>query len=237
MDFQIGNNNIVVSGGNEGDVRVYDLGDGARGTVAVYKHHDKKVLSLKSHPHRPHLVYTASADGTVRRFDLREKQTIENIDARRRDFVVPQILGGGRYGRGHSSVEAQSSIILDYKTNPIPEALKDAQTILYAIDIHPRKESEFLIASSLGDVRIFDDRKLDPKSKNDPVRIHTPNANKGILDGTTKREILDVTGAQFSPDGAKICATVLADAVYVIDDSEVFFCFWKLNLKLSLEFI
>ena len=71
-------NNEIISGGNDADVRVYDIN---KDVCTVYGHHTKKVLKIACSPIMPHCFYTCSADGSCRLFDVRCKYSnckIEN---------------------------------------------------------------------------------------------------------------------------------------------------------------
>lgn len=95
LGFGQSGNNELVSGGNDADVRYYNL---ERGMTTVYRHHAKKVLKLSVNPVSPWTFLTCSADGTVRIFDVRKSYSDCDTtelrclnDANRDDYVLVRL--------------------------------------------------------------------------------------------------------------------------------------------------
>ena len=97
-----GINNHIVSGGNDADIHIFDVHhspytfkpyQAIKPTNAQmltadslfidpmrsYQHHSRKVLRVAVHPSIPFEIFSCSADGTVRHFDVRQKYKSASI--------------------------------------------------------------------------------------------------------------------------------------------------------------
>jgi WD40 repeat protein len=147
---------------------------------------------------------SCSADGTIRLFDIRGQYThtrTTSFDKRSTSHnapCVPQAMGGGKQNQHHDKVN--ESLLLDYKTRRIGEP------VLYSVDIHPDGH-HFIVGSSLGDVRLFDLRKIvdnNPQlSTVNIFRSQSPNC--------------EITGCVFSHNGREIVCSHLCDHIYLYD--------------------
>jgi WD40 repeat protein len=200
-------------------MRHYDL---EKKVCTVYCHHKKKVLRITLNPHIPDTFLSCSADGTIRMIDVRKpyshtkQHTFEEYtDAGPNDYVIPQAFGGGRAHNinfdGDDTVS--SSLVLNYNTGqPIPSRRRPAPIVtLFSVDFHPDGH-RFIVGSSLGDVRLFDIRKI---VDNDPNKSHIYSYKN--LNTAPPLGSYEVTGCVFSKDGSEIVSTTLNDYIYVFD--------------------
>jgi len=207
--------NRIVSGGNDSDVRLYDIVSDRCTTI---RHFKKKVLSMCNHHSMPHVILACSADGTVRLFDTRlsYKNTgtshIETEEANSRfslGYTIPQALGGGRsrsYYANLSDSDQNESLLVHFKD----------KSTLYSIDIHPLTGNQIIVSSSEGEVRSFDIRRVDRnKSSDSYVRVYNALENQA-----SKKGYCDVTGCRYSYDGSEIVATYLGEYIYLFDTEE-----------------
>eukprot|EP01126_Amoeba_proteus_P058469 TRINITY_DN7548_c0_g1_i1.p1 TRINITY_DN7548_c0_g1~~TRINITY_DN7548_c0_g1_i1.p1 ORF type:complete len:386 (-),score=76.75 TRINITY_DN7548_c0_g1_i1:209-1366(-) len=92
------------------------------------------------------------------------------------------------------------SIILDYSCS------------LSEVHFHPLDSSKFIVGSEIGDVRLYDLRKI----VNSDPRLSYLNIYRNV-DLSVNNRSYDVTGCSFSQDGSEIICTVLNDKIYVFD--------------------
>jgi WD40 repeat protein len=207
----------IVSGGNDADIRIYNL---QNDQCTVITHFYKKVLSMCRHRNLPSTVIACSSDGTVRLFDSRVKysgsftQDIaglhENGYTRN---VLPQALGGGRSNQYARYDEMYTdSLLLNYR-----KCSRRYGYDLYSVDIHPLNGNQIIVGSAMGDVRLFDIRKIADYNALDYVNIYKNVTLKG---NEVQSESNDVTGCQFSYNGKQIVATFLNDLIYVFDTEQ-----------------
>ncbi|EGG21339.1 WD40 repeat-containing protein [Cavenderia fasciculata] len=233
-------NKDVVSGGNDSDVRHFELN--AR-TCTVYTHHTKKVLKLSVNPRQPETFLTCSADGTVRMFDIRCKYqdsfshsipttyTSTSTDVE----VLPQMFGGGRtsdrVGQNQQQQQQQqeqqqqsrqtynynthtSTLVVNFDSIPLRRSLRSSfkkqSTTIFTVEFHPNDGYSFITSSSDGSVRLFDLRLIQDYSSNSFVNIYR-NLHKPWP------TVNECTGCVFSKDGTEILATYLSDDIYLYD--------------------
>jgi len=212
-------NKEIVSGGNDADIRYYDL---EKKLCTGYSHHTKKVLRLSINPHCPDTFLSCSADGTIRMIDIRQKyastysHTFDEYDEDDGDdYVLPQAFGGGRASRLESDTEAcQSSLLLDYKLDHLvsrPRRL--SSPTLFSVDIHP-DGNRFIVGSAFGNVRLYDLRKI---IEHNPAKSYI-NIYSNCENQPNHRYLSnEITGCVFSKDGSEIVATQLNNFIYVFD--------------------
>lgn len=205
VSFLNGNDNMVISGGNDSDIRLYDV---ERGSCTVFQHHRKKVLKIACHSALPSCFMSCSADGTIRLFDTRckyENCKIEQdlrlnpniIDAYDHDMnVAPQYSGGGRKNTVISREVTEPSLIVDF----------EGET-LYSVDINPSCSNEFIVSSELSDTRLFDMRKVGNHSYQSYLNIFR----------NLEVESAPVSGSSFSTNGRQIVHTHLGEKIYTFD--------------------
>lgn len=190
----------VVSGGNDSDVRFYDI---ETGKCIIFSHHISKVLSLSVNKFNDCWL-TCSHDGTVRMFDIREKYSnTKHIDIPTtiddEDYdILPQAFGGGR-SQQNEELNTES-LIVKYK-NPF----SSSGVNLFSVDFHPRISNQFIVSSSLGDVRLFDLRMIRNYDSNCCVNKYTDSYR------------MPMTGCKFSYDGSQIISTKLDKDIYLFD--------------------
>jgi len=214
-------NKEIVSGGNDADMRHYDL---EKKVCTVYCHHKKKVLRISINPHTPDTFLSCSADGTIRMIDVRkpygdtrQHSFTEYSNGEPNDYVIPQAYGGGRANSitVPASDTITSSLVLNYnKGITIPSRRRPTAFVtLFSVDFHPDGH-RFIVGSSLGDVKLFDIRKIVDTDVEKSYIYSYKNLSApppGPLDSN------EVTGCVFSEDGTEIVSTTLSDYIYVYD--------------------
>lgn len=201
------NEEHLVSGGNDAEMKYYNL-ETEEGTI--YSHHTRKVLRMTVHPDHSHSFMSCSSDGTVRMIDTRQvygdsvSGPIQTVQGRNGD-IVSQALGGGRgsilFGRGaREEIPAESSLVLNYRT-------RTSSPQLFCVDFNPSNGNQFIVSSEMGDVRLFDLRKIENRSPCSYVNIFTPKIGYNE----------EITGCAFSKDGQRVVLTALSDAIYTFD--------------------
>jgi WD40 repeat protein len=203
------NNSEIISAGNDADIRKYDI---PHELCTIYQHHSRKILRLAVNPSHPDTFMSCSADGTIRLFDIRGNYA--NTRTTRFDKrctvgtpCVPQALGGGRAHQTNTQEKFSQSLVLDY--SKIGGRRRLGTPTLFSIDIHPNGHN-FIVASELGDVRLFDLRKIvDNNPAQSTVNIYKNNKIKDCS--------CEVTGCVFSHDGREIATTHLCQYVYLFD--------------------
>jgi len=133
------------------------------------------------------------------------------------DYVLPQAFGGGRANRLEIDSDREaiaSSLVLDYsKESPSSSRRRTAST-LFSVDFHP-DGNRFIVGSALGDVRLFDLRKIVDHHPGSVSYINLyRNSNRT---GAGSGGCYEITGCVFSKDGSEIVATALHDFIYVFD--------------------
>eukprot|EP00818_Percolomonas_sp_WS_P006424 CAMPEP_0117444942 /NCGR_PEP_ID=MMETSP0759-20121206/5524_1 /TAXON_ID=63605 /ORGANISM="Percolomonas cosmopolitus, Strain WS" /LENGTH=391 /DNA_ID=CAMNT_0005237071 /DNA_START=439 /DNA_END=1614 /DNA_ORIENTATION=+ len=205
----------IVSGGNDADLRVYDVAK--EKCCTVIEHHSRKVLCIKDNVLMPQTFMSCSADGTVRLFDLRchygntRKETLQqansvtNAGVSDTDSfetgVLPQSLGGGRADRrsGASTVPKESLV------QSLPSSV-------YTVDWHPMNSHDYIVSCDDGNVYLFDLRKT---GMNDYKKAY-----RNIFLNVDNR--CDVTGASFDCYGRKIITTCIRGSIYMYDTERNF---------------
>jgi WD40 repeat protein len=209
----------IISGGNDADVRHYNL---ERSECTVYQHHAKKILRLSVCPSMPDCFLTASADGTVRLFDVRQKYSdtktysfSSDDDSAPEEMVLPQAFGGGRASRWEGHPRNTSSLILDWRRDSsFTRHNRNVGVVLYSVDFNPSQDQQFIVGSSQGNVQLFDLRKIDDCSPSKSyVNIYR---NFDIAEPSSH----EVTGCVFSKDGTEIVSTSLGEQIYTFDTNK-----------------
>jgi WD40 repeat protein len=181
----------------------------------TFQHHVRKVLKLSVNPVHPDTFMSCSADGTIRLFDIRghySNARTSRFDKRCNvtSSCVPQALGGGRANQPADTDKFNQSLILDYSKMNTGSRRRLGTPTLYSVDVHPNGHN-FIVGSELGDVRLFDLRKVDA---NDPSSS-TVNTYKGSK--INPNAGCEVTGCAFSHDGREIVSTHLCQHIYLFD--------------------
>mmetsp|Transcript_13178 Transcript_13178/g.52584 ORF Transcript_13178/g.52584 Transcript_13178/m.52584 type:complete len:579 (+) Transcript_13178:47-1783(+) len=208
-----------VSGGNEADIRYWQLGQDGSAISTVYKHHTRKVLRISVLPHSPDVFLSCSADSTVRIFDTRVRYGLSETnnvpEASASDawapgmhpaHVVPQALGGGRHDTNLDADDSStsSSLVLAFTRSHIT---------VYSVECHPLDGRSFVIACEDGCSRLYDLRHI-PK---DPYDCLNTYANV-----STSRPDCESTGCTFSWDGSEIAVSNIGDNIYLYDTDRKF---------------
>jgi WD40 repeat protein len=137
-------------------------------------------------------VLTSSFDGTVHLIDLRQPPPpLAPWPANAR--IVPQMLGGGPVDENLSSSSSSRRALLNMHHE------------VYAVDWNRATGTEFVAASGLGDLRIFDIRKGDGQDA---------GSFKLAFRGEDDSE---ATGCAWSKDGRRLVGTWLGGRPYTFD--------------------
>ncbi len=233
-------NKKAISGGNDGDVRYFDI---EKQVATVFGHHHRKVLKMSVNPVMPDTFLTASADGTCRLFDIRgsysksRTEKFSDFSQSRADAVdvFPQALGGGKANIApidNSTTDAHSLLVNFDKDRVIQrrrralfgEDPEQSHTTLYSVDVHPLNGHLFIVSSSDGNVRLFDLRRIDKQSPESYVNIFR---NVDLKPG----DQYEATGCSFSVNGNEIVSTQLSDHVYVFDTNKNYEKEYHVNYK------
>nr|CAG4716900.1 unnamed protein product [Naegleria fowleri] len=105
-NFFNSNHQQIISGGNDSDVRFYDI---EKDVCTVYQHHTKKVLKIATSPLLPQCFYSCSADGSCRMFDVRCKYSNTKIE---KDKIVKESSRNGTHSRGLNAYSNYDETIL-----------------------------------------------------------------------------------------------------------------------------
>jgi diphthamide biosynthesis protein 7 len=88
------NPNVVLTGGDEGNLKIWDLRAGTTSAQHVLKHFEAGVTVLSPHPRREHLVACGSYDETIALLDLR---LVSSETQKPKPLCHSEPLGGGMW--------------------------------------------------------------------------------------------------------------------------------------------
>lgn len=184
----------------------------------MYRHHIGKVLQLATNTVFSDCWLSCSSDSTVRMFDVRQKYSktetlnIDNCISMHNDNIVPQAYGGGRIDQRNEDVGSLTeSLILNYKQ------MRPFIT-LFDVCFHPKDPFKFVVASSAGDVRMFDLRM---------IREYDPSSHINIYRSDLHED--EITGCGFSTDGNEIITSRIDNDLYLYDTNMNFEALGKMG--------
>ncbi|KAG2393744.1 hypothetical protein C9374_007275 [Naegleria lovaniensis] len=127
-NFFNSNHHQIISGGNDSDVRFYDI---EKDVCTVYQHHTKKVLKIATCPLLPHCFYSCSADGSCRMFDVRCKYSNSKIE---QEKIVKETRSGSSSSNGNSSTgnthhPSRLNAYSNYNDTILPQAIGGGRAI------------------------------------------------------------------------------------------------------------
>ncbi|KAH9546562.1 hypothetical protein CY35_12G103000 [Sphagnum magellanicum] len=198
---------VVVSGAGDAEVRVHRVrrsSVSARGSFseqcALFRCHTRRVKKLAVEEGNPHVIWSASEDGTLRQHDLRESVSCPANGAT--DDGCRNILLDLRNG-SKRSLQASPRHCLLLKT----------------CAISPTRPHLLLVGGSDAFARLYDRRMLPPQtasrqqSKAPPCVCYFCPAH--LSDNT--RSGLHLTHVTFSPNGKEVLLSYSGEHVYLMD--------------------
>lgn len=206
----LNDSSTIVSGGNDSDIRIYDLEKSK--TCTVLQRHKRKVTSIKTDPYSPFVFYSTSADGSLKCFDTRKPyrnsitHSIDHLNSMGNagigdidtftSGILPQSLGGGIISRNDDSRNSEFE--------SFEENIVKFDDTLYTVDVSPRNSNYILLACGDANAYLYDVRKVIGK----PSYIN-------IFSDITRNS--DVTGASFDCYGKKVVSTYISGYIYMFD--------------------
>ncbi|KAL2649169.1 hypothetical protein R1flu_017297 [Riccia fluitans] len=200
---------VVVSGAGDAEVRVHRISRlaGRRGErtssseqVAIFRCHTKRVKKLAVEDGNPHVVWSASEDGTLRQHDLRESIRCPATGGPPHDCrnVLLDLRSGAK-----KSLQDSPRHCLDLKT----------------CALSPTRPHHLLIGGSDAFARLYDRRMLPPLSsvqqptKPPPCVCYFCPAHLSDVN----RSGLHLTHVTFSPNGEEVLLSYSGEHVYLMD--------------------
>lgn len=201
-------NDLVVSGAGDAEVRAFRLsqssgrsfgGSGIEQT-AVFRCHSKRVKKIAVEEGNPHVVWSASEDGTLRQHDFR-------------DGVLCPPAG--------STNQECRNILLDLRSGA-KKSLSDPPKQCLALkscDISATRPHQLLIGGSDAFARLYDRRMLPPltssrkQSKAPPCVCYFCPVHLSDYG----RSSLHLTHVTFSPNGEELLLSYSSEHVYLMD--------------------
>ncbi|KAJ7516416.1 hypothetical protein O6H91_22G057700 [Diphasiastrum complanatum] len=199
---------VVVSGAGDAEVRVHRIIQGAEsagsGPVsepsAIFRCHERRVKKLAVENGNPHVIWSASEDGTLRQHDLREGESCSlqgSSDHECRNVLI-DLRGGAK-----RSLSSPSRHCLPLKT----------------CAISPTRPHHLLIGGSDAFARLYDRRMLPPptssQSQSKPPPCVCYFCPVHLSDHS--RSGLHLTHVTFSPDGKEVLLSYSGEHVYLMD--------------------
>ncbi|CAM6082961.1 unnamed protein product [Calypogeia fissa] len=199
---------VVVSGAGDAEVRVHRVSRSAaaRGRIssseqtALFRCHAKRVKKLAVEDGNPHIVWSASEDGTLRQHDLRESVRCPTHD---------------------TSVQECRNVLLDLRSGS-KKSLQDAPRNcleLKTCAISPTRPHHLLVGGSDAFARLYDRRMLPPlssalqPSKPPPCVCYFCPAHLS----EHGRPGIHLTHVMFSPNGEEVLLSYSGEHVYLMD--------------------
>ncbi|KAK1405567.1 WD and tetratricopeptide repeats protein 1 [Heracleum sosnowskyi] len=199
---------LVVSGAGDAEVRLFHLsrlGDGGQEESAInpsalFQCHTRRVKKLAVEAGNPHVVWSASEDGTLRQHDLREGASCPPI------------------GSAHQECR---NILLDLRCGA-KKSLSDTpkQTLaLKSFDISSTRPHLLVVGGSDAFARLYDRRMLPPLSSSMKKLSPPPCVNYFCPMHLSDRgsSSLHLTHVAFSPDGDEVLLNYCGEHVYLMD--------------------
>ncbi|GLJ12519.1 hypothetical protein SUGI_0192610 [Cryptomeria japonica] len=195
---------LVVSGAGDAEVRVFRLSQsstsGSSQQTAVFRCHSRRVKKIAVEEGNPHVVWSASEDGTLRQHDFRES------------VLCPA---------GGSTNQECRNVLLDLRSGA-KKFLADPPRNILALkscDISTTRPHQLLVGGSDAFARLYDRRMLPPlsssrkPSKPPPCVCYFCPAHLSDYG----RSSLHLTHVTFSPNGEEILLSYSGEHVYLMD--------------------
>ncbi|XP_067945862.1 WD and tetratricopeptide repeats protein 1-like isoform X2 [Watersipora subatra] len=194
-----GNRLVAVS---SGDSKISLVDVEARRTLHTFTNHRNRVKRLAVAEDEPHLLFSASEDGTVMQFDLRcsEKYAKDNADC--------VLIDHTRY-QGPQA-EAKCLAICPTRTVLLAVGCSDPYVRLYdrrMLHCTPTPRSE-----------TSDETRMDYEISSDCVRYFVPgHVPDRVADYSRRFRMLTATYVTFSPDGRDLLVNLGGEQIYLYD--------------------
>eukprot|EP00871_Galdieria_phlegrea_P004301 jgi/Galph1/4872/GphlegSOOS_G3562.1 len=186
---------VVVSCAADSQVRVSNL---AKQTVRPINCHTDRVKKFVTEPDSPNIVISASEDGTVRCFDLRERQKCRNT----RNSSCSHVLVDLRPTRKSSFSRTPNSV----------SAIMAKRVEFFSLALNPTQPWYFVTAGSDPFVRLWDRRMSGPFSQT--VSVFCPSHLRISSRSTSYHYI---TGVSYDASGRRILASYSGEYIYLFD--------------------
>ncbi|XVE60569.1 hypothetical protein DITRI_Ditri05aG0139200 [Diplodiscus trichospermus] len=199
---------LVVSGAGDAEVRLFNLSrlsgrgldDGAITPSALYQCHTRRVKKLAVEVGNPHVVWTASEDGTLRQHDFRE---------------------GSSCPPAGSSHQECRNVLLDLRCGA-KRSLADPPLHTLAVkscDISSTRPHLLLVGGNDAFARLYDRRMLPPLTSS-RKRMSPPTCVNYFCPmhlSDRGRLSLHLTHVTFSPNGEEVLLSYSGEHVYLMD--------------------
>ncbi|KAF3665899.1 WD and tetratricopeptide repeat protein, putative isoform 4 [Capsicum annuum] len=199
---------LVVSGAGDAEVRLFHLShlkgrgcdDNTVTPSALFQCHTRRVKKLAVEVGNPHVVWSASEDGTVRQHDLRE---------------------GASCPPAGSSRQECRNILLDLRCGA-KKSLADPPKQLFALkscDISSTRPHLLIVGGSDAFARLYDRRMLPPLSSSQKKLPPPPCVSYfcPMHLSDRGRSNLHMTHVAFSPNGEEVLLSYSGEHVYLMD--------------------
>ncbi|GJQ11441.1 hypothetical protein GpartN1_g3232.t1 [Galdieria partita] len=187
--------NCVVSCAADSQVRVSNL---EKQTVRPINCHTDRVKKFVTEEDSPNVVITASEDGTVRCFDLRQRQKCRNT----RSSSCSHILVDLRPSRKSTFSRTPNSV----------SAIMASKVEFFSLALNPMQPWYFVTAGSDPYVRLWDRRMSCPVSQS--VSVFCPSHLRVSSRNSSYHYI---TGVSYDSTGRKILASYSGEFIYLFD--------------------
>jgi len=187
--------NCVVSCAADSQVRVSNL---ERQTVRPISCHTDRVKKFVTEEDSPNVVITASEDGTVRCFDLRQRQKCRNTQ----NSGCNHILVDLRPSRKSTLSRTPNSV----------SAIMASKVEFFSLALNPMQPWYLVTAGSDPYVRLWDRRMSCPVSQS--VSVFCPSHLR-LSSGNSSYHY--ITGVSYDWTGKKILASYSGDYIYLFD--------------------
>ncbi|EME31876.1 nuclear receptor interaction protein [Galdieria sulphuraria] len=187
--------NCVVSCAADSQVRVSNL---EKQTVRPISCHTDRVKKFVTEEDSPNVVITASEDGTVRCFDLRQRQKCRNT----RSSSCSHILVDLRPSRKSTFSRTPNSV----------SAIMASKVEFFSLALNPMQPWYFVTAGSDPYVRLWDRRMSCPVSQS--VSVFCPSHLRVSSRNSSYHYI---TGISYDSSGRKILASYSGEYIYLFD--------------------
>ncbi|XP_060199010.1 protein ALTERED SEED GERMINATION 2 isoform X3 [Lycium barbarum] len=199
---------LVVSGAGDAEVRLFHLShlkgrgreDNAVTPSALFQCHTRRVKKIAVEVGNPHVVWSASEDGTVRQHDFRE---------------------GASCPPAGSSRQECRNILLDLRCGA-KKSLADPPRQLFALkscDISSTRPHLLIVGGSDAFARLYDRRMLPPLSSSQKKLPPPPCVSYfcPMHLSDSGRTSLHLTHVAFSPNGEEVLLSYSGEHVYLMD--------------------
>ncbi|XP_024526260.1 WD and tetratricopeptide repeats protein 1 isoform X2 [Selaginella moellendorffii] len=189
---------IVVSGAGDSEVRIHRrsrvAATGSSEPFGLFRCHSKRVKKLAVEEGNPHLIWSASEDGTLRQHDLRQSVTC-------------------------GAEQECRNILLDLR-NGAKKTLSDPPKGSFALkscSINPTRPHQILIGGSDSFARLYDRRMLPPLTPSGQQSKPPACVCYYCPMHLSDRASLHLTHVTFSPDGGEVLLSYSGEHVYLLD--------------------